>query len=624
MYLPSRISIGFAVILALAGHQALPDSCVAQTLDGSLVGKFELAESYMRAGQFDRAIALLEDLYQQNPDTYAFYNRLKEAYESTKRYDEAIGLVEQQIAREPMPVARWAEHGRLLYLDGDEDRAEVSFRRAIDLAPDAPTTYQTLQHVLVELRLFNEAIKLLEQGRERTGDAQLFASELGYLYGITGDHRRAVEEFLSLLASDERQLGLVRSRLTRTGLSRDILAQSIPAVERAVRTTPLNRSFRELLAWLYEENEQYDRALEVNRAIDRLESEQGRVLFAFADRASGAGAYEAALEAYRIILERHPQSTMGLQAARGIGLMYMRWAKSTGERAFDGDSVRQTPYYDRALEAFESFVARYPRHGLYPYVLLDMARLYHEVFFNLEEAQRVFEEIVQRFPGHPGVEQAQYELGLIAVSRGEIDDARLIFERLVEALRIGEYAETARYQIALVHFYKGEFEAAATLLGAMEENTSMDVANDAIELKVLLFENKGPDSLQTPLREYARARLLLRQRKLTEADDVLARIKQEFGGHPLSDDADYSRAQILRERGRFAEAAAAFGEIPLLYPTSFLADRSLFNAAKILEEDLGENEPALELYQRILTEYPASLLLGDVRRRIRILRGDEV
>ncbi len=253
-----------------------------------------------------------------------------------------------------------------------------------------------------------------------------------------------------------------------------------------------------------------------------------------------------------------------------------------------------------------------------------MARLYHEVFFNLEEAQRVFEEIVQRFPGHPGVEQAQYELGLIAVSRGEIDDARLIFERLVEALRIGEYAETARYQIALVHFYKGEFEAAATLLGAMEENTSMDVANDAIELKVLLFENKGPDSLQTPLREYARARLLLRQRKLTEADDVLARIKQEFGGHPLSDDADYSRAQILRERGRFAEAAAAFGEIPLLYPTSFLADRSLFNAAKILEEDLGENEPALELYQRILTEYPASLLLGDVRRRIRILRGDEV
>lgn len=624
MHLPSKAAFGIIAIVLLCAQYAAPPVCVAQEVDESLAGKFELAESYMRAGQFDRAIGLLEDLYSRHPDTYAFFNRLKDAYESTKRYDDAIALVEQQIEREPLPVARWAEHGRLLYLQGHEDRAAASFERAINLAPDSPATYQTLQHVLVELRVFDKAVALLEQGRDRLEQSHLFASELGYLYGIAGNHGRAIEEFLTLLESDERQLGLVRSRLTRTGLSSEVLRQSIPVVERAVRRTPLNRSYRELLAWLYEENEQYDRALEVNRAIDRLESEQGRVLFAFAARASGAGAYEAALEAYRIILERYPESTMGSEAARGIGQMYMRWARSSGERGFDGDSTHPTPHYDRALEAFQSFLDRFPRHGLYPYVLLDVARLHHEVYFNLEAAQQAFQGIVRRYPGHPVSGEAQYELGLIAVSRGQLDDARLVFERLVEELRVGEYAETARYQIALVHFYQGEFEAAATLLGAMEENTSMDVANDAIELKVLLFENKGPDSLQTPLREYARARLMLRQRKLNEADDVLARIKRDFGGHPLSDDADYSRAHILRERGRHREAVAAFGEIPLLYPGSFLADRSLFNAAKILEEDLGDNEPALELYQRILTEYPGSLLLSNVRRRIRILRGDEV
>lgn len=368
----------------------------------------------------------------------------------------------------------------------------------------------------------------------------------------------------------------------------------------------------------------YDRALEVNRAIDRLESEEGRVLFSFAARASSAAAFEAAQRAYRIILDRYPTSIIAPEAARGIGQMELRWARSLGERAFEGGERVPTPHYDAALEAFGRFTEMNPGHGLFPYVLLDMAQIKSDVFFELEESKELFEQIVARYPGHPAAHEARYALGTLAISQGRLDDANLVFRRLEEELRIGEQAERARLEIALVHFYRGEFEAALTLLEAMEENTSMDVANDAIELKVLLFENKGPDSLATPLREYAAARLLVRQRRLAEADSVLRSIREQYGGHALIDDADFLRAVILRERGEYTAAATAFGEIPLVYENSFLADRSLYEAAQIYEEDLGEPERALELYSRILTDYPASLLLIDVRSRIRLLRGDGV
>ena len=94
--------------------------------------------------------------------------------------------------------------------------------------------------------------------------------------------------------------------------------------------------------------------------------------------------------------------------------------------------------------------------------------------------------------------------------------------------------------------------------------------------------------------------------------------------HPLSDDADFLKAEIQIERGEYESAVALLGEIPLKYPNSYLSDRSLFESARIHEERLASPERATELYTRLMNEYPGSLLLNQARNRIRALRGDGV
>ncbi len=593
----------------------------AQSIDSTQIARFQLAESYFRGAQFDRAIALLEDLHTESPRTYVFFDRLRQAYESVKRYDDAILLIDQH---QPKTPALLAEKGRILYLKGDENAATDAWSQAIRLMPASPNTYLAVYRSQMQLRLFEKSISVLELGRETLRRDDLFQTDLAYLYGLIGDHAHAMEEYLRLLEQNARQLGFVRNRLSRYTDQEEALLSSTAVVERAVRVKPMNRVYRELLAWLYLEGGRYREAFSATQALDRLAQAQGNILYNFSQQAADAGAYDVALDAYRVILTRYPTTPIAAEAQEGIGEMYERRAEKNGERVFDDRGNRLGALdYDRALDAYRTFLEAYPTHPQYPDVLRRIGRLQQDVFLDLDEAESTLQEVATRYANTDAAHQAAYDLGRIALQRNRLGDARLAFSRLADRLRTGELADRARYELALIHFYEGEFDATLTLTQALQENTSADVANDAIELKVLVVENKGPDSLNTPLRSYAAARLLERQRRLPEAVDTLDALLEKAGDHALADDTRYLRAVLLRKIGHPAQAVAALLEIPLIFPQSYLADRSLFTAAEILEQELQDSAAAVKTYTRLLIEFPGSLLIPDARARIRILRGDD-
>lgn len=611
------------VLLAVAACVARPPAAFAQSSqeeDSVQTRRFQLADSYLRAGQYERAIALLEDLYADAPDTHVFYTKLKEAYESVKRYEDAIALVEERFGEHPVP-AQYSEKARLLYLDGDEDAAFRTWEQALSAAPDQASTYRVVYQALVNARRFERAIDVLERGRERLDAPDAFRTDLAYLYSLNGQHGAAIEEYLALLAENEQRLGFVRRRLNTFIEQDDALAASIAAADSIARAEPTNLAYRELLGWLYMEGERYREAFDVYRAIDRLQQENGRRLLAFAHQAADAQVYDVALDAYNEILDRYPDAPVAPEAWHSLGDMHRRWAASTGERAFD-DAGRRTeaPHYEAAAEAYRTFLEEHPGRDAYPSVLQKLGRLQQDVFLKLDDAEATLQEVVRRYPDSEAADEARYDLGRIALMRGNLGKARLAFSRLAEQVRTGDLAERARYELALLHFYRGEFAAARERLRRINTNTDTDVANDAIELKVLLIQNQGPDSLNTPLRHYAEARLLQRQRHYDEALALLDTLRTAHAQHGLADEAHFLRATLLREQGRIEPAVETFVAIPERFPQSPLADRSLFEAARTQEQALDDTGAALDTYSRLLEAYPSSLLAAKARERIRALQ----
>lgn len=593
-------------------------------MDDSQVGRFQLAESFLRAAQYERAIGMLEDLYAESPGTYVFYERLREAYENVKRYDAAIALIDEKIASESAPTAYYTEKARLLFLKGDEAGARVQWQRAIETNPNSPSVYLLVYRSLNQLRLFDYAIEVLEAGRASINNDTLFQTDLALLYNLTSQHGKAVEKYLELLALNQNQLNYVKTQLSGFLNTPEAIAESTEIAQAGVANNPLNRSYRELLAWLYVEGDAYREALEVYRGIDRLDREEGRSLFGFGLIAADGGAYDVALEAFDEVLSRYPESVSAPEAMRGLAMMQEKWAETLGERVFDIAGNRQERnHWDEALETYQRFLIEYPQHAQFPDVLRRIGSLQQDVFFDLTAAETVLKEVVARYPQTEAANQAAYDLGRLAITQNRLEDARIQFSRLLTRLRTGDLADLARYELAQLHFYQGDFEAADSFTRAMQENTSTDTANDAITMKVMLIESMGPDSLNTPLRRFARIQLLTRQREYDVALHQLDDLMEEFGQHALADDMLMQKADLLARSGLVEEAVANYLQLPLMHPSSFYAARSLVQAAA-LQARFVDTDKALETYQRVLLEYPGSLLIPQVRESIRLLRGDEV
>lgn len=614
----------FALLIGLltgaltTGAMSVSSAQAQGSADSQQMQRFQLADQFMRAGQYDRAIPVLEDLYAREPDNPTFYVKLKEAYESVKKYEDAISLVDRRLDEYNTPMLM-SEKARLQYLAGQEQSAYDTWDTALSLAPERSSTYRVVYQAYADIRRFDRAIDVLKRGREALDAPGAFQIQLAYMYSLVGDHADAMREYVEILDEDPDRIQFVKSRLRPFVEQDEGLPASINVVNEAVRETPLNRSYRELLAWLHMENDDYRSAFDVYRAIDRLEQENGRTLFPFAQQAADAGAIAVATDAYEEILARYPDAAVAPSARRGLGNMYRQQAEQSEERAFDGSGQPvAAPNYEAARTAYKTFLENYPNHSEYAAVLLQLARLQQDVFRDDDAAESAFREVIQRVPGTDTAQEARYDLGRLALQRDQLSDARITFARIVDEVRTGDLANRARYELARLDFYEGAFDAAEAQLDATDENTSADVANDAIALGVLIRSNRGPDSTDAPLRLYAEAQLLDRQRNPSAATARLDTLLSRHGQHMLADDARFRRAHLLEQRGRTADAAAAFAELPLIHPRSPHADEALYAAGQA-QEALGEIQKAVQTYNRLLETYPGSLLAADARSRLRQL-----
>jgi TolA-binding protein len=132
------------------------------------------------------------------------------------------------------------------------------------------------------------------------------------------------------------------------------------------------------------------------------------------------------------------------------------------------------------------------------------------------------------------------------------------------------------------------------------------------------------DTTQVPMQMYARADLLNYQNRFEEAHTTLDSIINIYPAHSLTDEIKMMKAGIALKQGKIETARDIYQDVLNLHFADITADDALFKLAELYQYRFNDTTKAMELYEKLISEYPGSLYVVEARKRFREMRGDAV
>lgn len=577
-----------------------------------------LAQQYYQDGEFEKAAYVFKKLYEQQNKNEYYFNRYLDCLLNIERYDEAEAAVQRALKEDPDNIRLYVSYGNILERQFKQDEANAQYEKALKRLRADQYEITRLASTFSSLNKYDWAIKTYEQGGQMLKDKYIFAFNLAELYRRVGDVPKMIHYYLNSLEAYPDRQATIQAQLQRyLGTEEDYLELQTQLYER-LQKQPEAFHFMEMLQWVFVQKKDYANALRQAKALDRRLDENGIRIFQLAQTAFTDKDYDAAIQAFDYIV-----------TAKGPNSLFYVDAKKESLRARRLKLVEGYDYTEAQLReierAYESFLDEFGRNRLTAPLVAELADL--EAFYlnDLDKAIELLTEMIE-YPGiDPQVQgRAKLSLGDFYLMKGEIWEATLLYSQVDKAFPEDILGHEARYRNAKLSYYNGDFQWAQAQFEVLKGSTSKLIANDAIDLSVFIMDNLGLDTTDQALKLYAAADLLAFQNRFDEAFAKLDTLLMKFPHHKLEDDVYYTRARIYAKMRRFDDAIRNYELVIEKYPDEIRADNSLYELAELYEQQLGQPEKAMELYEKIFIEYPDSTFSIEARKRYRKLRGDNI
>ena len=252
-----------------------------------------------------------------------------------------------------------------------------------------------------------------------------------------------------------------------------------------------------------------------------------------------------------------------------------------------------------------------------------MAHLYAFYLNQIPKAIEILTENINQPVGkHRVIAESKMDLADIYLLNEEPWESILLYAQVERMFKDEPLGYEAKLKSAKLSYFKGEFELAQSHLDILKLATSREIANDALNLSILIKNNTVFDSTDVVMQEYANIELQLFQNQKNEAIVALNQMIEKYPNHSIIDEVYFLMAKTERELGHFDKALAALAVINQKHYFEILGDDALFLTGIILEDDLKDNEKAMETYLQLLEKFKGSIFVSEARKRLRELRGD--
>ena len=140
-----------------------------------------LAQEYMNAGQYDKAIVLFEEIYSKNSSTY-IYDSYLECLLKTEDWKAAEKLIQKHKRNNPLIPRFYVDEGYVQLLQNNIKQSDKIFNDAIKWAISSEQLIIDLSNAFQIRELNNWAIQTLSAGKKQFPQSTTLKIQLAGLY----------------------------------------------------------------------------------------------------------------------------------------------------------------------------------------------------------------------------------------------------------------------------------------------------------------------------------------------------------------------------------------------------------------------------------------------------------
>ena len=568
------------------------------------------AESYYKKGEFKKALIIYQNLQKEKPTSNNYIYKLVDIHQQLEQYDAAEKILVERLEKRQNPAMVIAL-GYNFQLKDSINRANTLYEAAITYADEKPIYIYTIARKFEDYSLLDQAIRIYEKGKVLTPDKN-YNIQLARIYGDQGNVEKMFVNYIEYVDDKPNYLNNIKRAINdfisenkdseNNIYLRRLLLKKIQQEPKAI--------WYEMLSWLYVQEKAYSKSFVQERALYKRKPESLDRIFELAETAHKDNDDDAAKLIFNYILDTTQGPTTALMAHQYILEMDTKDA--------DEKTLQQID------ETYTNLFEEFGNSSLTLSLQLSYGKFLAFNQKDAEAATRFLKETLKL--NLSSYQQARVKLLLadILVLQEKFNEALIFYSQIQANLKNSVIAQEARFKVAKTSYYKGDFDWAEAQLKILKSSTSQLIANDALDLKLLISDNKYEDSLQTALKYYAKADLYAFQNKTDDAISLLDKILEEHKTENIISQTLFQQAKLYEKKKQYTKAEANYQEIITNYSDGILADDAHYYLAELYNTHLAKPEQAKELYEKIIFEHQDSIYFIEARKKFRMLRGDSI
>lgn len=570
-----------------------------------------LASKYYQEKSFSKAAELYEQLY-SSTKAEGYFNMYFDCLLGIPDYDRAEKAIKKGMKSTKSDSYWYIQWGFLKKTLGQIDESAKLYEKAIESNKN-PAELPIVANNFINRREYEYAEKVYLRARDNQDqNKKQYNYELARIYYYMRNYDQMLNEYIEWAKQKEGNLEIVKSNLLSV-LSVDndgeINKQMKSYVLKHIQKEPDQLIYSRLLIWLFVQEKNFVAATRQMIALDKRTGRESAGILDLANISASNDYYDDAAKAYDYLISKGKDTEYyGLATQQRMLMQYEK---------FVSDGITD-PTRIKLLQT--QFDQTFTNLGISPSTSGLLIKYTHLLTFYMNQPNEALKLINQTLAigglTPQQVSELKAELADVNVYSGDFGEAIITYSQVIESNKNNLLGDDIKYKKARLGYYMGNFSWAKAQLNALRASTSKLIANDAMDLSLFINENLE-DSITTPLELFARADLQIFRRNFGEAIIRLDSISHLYPDNSLADDVLFRKAAILQEEGKFTEAAELYDQVVKNYSWDSLADDALFRLAGLYQNKLNRKPEAMDLYKKMLTDYPSSVFVVDARTEYR-------